>query len=234
MRPAVVRLARREGGAAEHADPDARRAGRRARPREAGRRAGGAGARSRSGPGAGPTAGPAPRGPPGHDAGQRARARRALGGAVTNSQLFTAILNSNVIDVVLLANSQHEEQRYLSMCSIAARDQEVLSRAGTLAGLVVLGRRIVQGVLDDAQARQAALAGQVSHQHTNLFALANARANKSMTVLDEIEDAALRLVAAATAMWMPTAPWWRAGARRCSGARPSSSCPPRPARPSRS
>jgi hypothetical protein len=80
----------------------------------------------------------------------------ALGGEVTSSQLFTDILNSNVIDVVLLANSQHEEQRYLSTCSIAARDQEVLSRAGTLAALVVLGRRVVQGVLDDAQARQAA------------------------------------------------------------------------------
>jgi hypothetical protein len=120
----------------------------------------------------------------------------ALGGEVTSSQLFSDIRNSNVIDVVLLANSQHEEQRYLSTCSIAARDQEVLSRAGTLAGLVVLGRRVVQGVLDDAQARQNALAAQASQQHANLFALATARANKSMDVLDEIEDAALNLVAA--------------------------------------
>jgi hypothetical protein len=117
-----------------------------------------------------------------------------LGGAVAGSALFKAILQSNVIDVVLLANTQHEEQHYMSSCSIASRDQEVLSRIGSLAGLVVLGKLVANRFLHDLGAQENALTGRASTQGPNLFVHAASQASRTLAELGEIEFAALELV----------------------------------------
>ena len=118
----------------------------------------------------------------------------ALGGAVTSSALFTAILDSNVIDVVLLANSQLEEQDYMSTCSIAARDQEVLARIGSLAGLIVLGRLVAKRFLQDLAAQANVLTGKTSNQGENLYVHAREQGSRTLIELGEIEFAALTLV----------------------------------------
>jgi hypothetical protein len=53
---------------------------------------------------------------------------------VQDSRTYAAMKTSPALDVMMLATSQNEEQWYMSSCTVAARDQDVLAAMGGLAG----------------------------------------------------------------------------------------------------
>jgi hypothetical protein len=117
-----------------------------------------------------------------------------LRGRVEGSALFKLIAASNVIDVILFASTSSEEQHYLSTCTVAAYDQEILAKIGSLASLVVVGRAVAQRLHGDLGVKRAGLENQAALQGANLFQHATDQIRASELDFDDIETEAATLV----------------------------------------
>lgn len=67
--------------------------------------------------------------------------------ALVSSELYQSLRASDDLLQSMLATSGADEQRFLNTCSVAAMNQEIFTKIGNIAGLLMVGRNAIDKVL---------------------------------------------------------------------------------------